>query len=59
MQYVFIVHKTCIKITAGMRFCTLGFKLWFYCALLGDVCVLFVDGKVLLVEGNTHCFMAM
>jgi hypothetical protein len=39
MQYVFIVHKTRIKITAGTRVCPVGFKLRVGCAVLGNVCV--------------------
>lgn len=41
-----------------MRVCPAGFKLRVGCALLGNVFVLIVDGKVLVVEGNTQCFMA-
>jgi hypothetical protein len=36
----------------------MGFKLWVGCELLGNVCVLILDGEVLLVERNTHCYMA-
>lgn len=31
-----------------------GFKLWVGCVLWANVCMLTVDGKVLLVEGDTH-----